>query len=154
MPEYSVNLKLFFVPRDLDDLDDIEDYNNDPNRTHEDRQNSFIHTANNIGNIMDYININNRPSDMATEFSSLFDIVPGSEHWTHNDGLSLCFNITTENNVTLDEISGLLLANSLEDGSYEGEDNGWIINTLDNNYEYGLIDYRKPQNILVLDVVN
>ncbi len=46
-----------------------------------------------------------------------------------------------------------LLDQSLEDGEWEGEDNGWVIMTKPledgSQYEYGLIDYRRPENIHV-----
>ncbi len=46
-----------------------------------------------------------------------------------------------------------LLDSSLEDAEYEGSNNGWVVETKPledgTTYEYGLIDYRKRENIHV-----
>jgi hypothetical protein len=53
----------------------------------------------------------------------------------------------------LKHLKDALLDESLEDGEWEGEDNGWVIMTkplADGiTYEYGLIDYRRPEKIHV-----
>jgi len=38
---------------------------------------------------------------------------------------------------------------SLEDGPYEGFDNGWVVPTADKKFEYGLMDYRHNEIIIV-----
>ena len=53
----------------------------------------------------------------------------------------------------LKQLKDALLDESLEDGEWEGEDNGWVISTKPlvdgTKYEYGLIDYRREKNIHV-----
>lgn len=54
-------------------------------------------------------------------------------------------------------IKDALLDEPLEDGYWEGEDNGWVIHTKPladgSTYEYGLIDYRREKNICV-EIIN
>lgn len=53
----------------------------------------------------------------------------------------------------LKHLKDALLDGSLEDGEWEGEDNGWVISTKPledgSTFEYGLIDYRDRKNIHV-----
>ncbi len=62
-----------------------------------------------------------------------------------------CGNSTDEE--IIKHIKDELLDQSLEDGEWEGEDNGWVIMTKPledgSQYEYGLIDYRRTENIHV-----
>jgi hypothetical protein len=55
---------------------------------------------------------------------------------------------TDDEDVSEKELFDNFLFSSLEDSEYEGE-SGWVIMTKDDKYEYGLIDYRKPENIIV-----
>ncbi len=163
MPEFAVFLELFFVANSPDDC-----WDESPSEMEiMAKRQSFEHTSHNIGNIMKYV-MSFPPEEMADNFCGLYDIVDESERWIYNnDGgkLTLTFHIKMEEEETIEHIECMILNDSLEDrtrlrvrsgedGPYEGEENGWVISTLDKKYEYGLIDFRRKENIAIIPVNN
>ncbi len=153
MPKYAVFFELFFVPHE-EDYDYDEDDNDDEAVKTEKiqaKKHSFDYTSNNIGDIMEYVR-SFPAEDYTDNFIGLYDIEPGTAKWHTTDGkTTFSFQIITDD--TIENIIDLYMINSLEDGPYEGEDNGMVIMTLDKKYEYGLIDYRVKENIAVIPVV-
>ena len=149
MPEYAVFLELYFIRNSAEDTD-LDEISEEEMMA---RNHSFDYTDNNIGDIMEYVKTFS-PYEVADNFCGLYDIVEGSEKWIHtNDGkLTLTFHIKLDKEETIEEIRDMFLNDSLEDGPYEGEDNGWVISTLDKKYEYGLIDFRNEKNIAIIPV--
>lgn len=68
--------------------------------------------------------------------------------WLNKDGIKIEFIIETDV-IKKKEIIDSLLYNSLEDGSYEGFDNGWTIPVINTDYTYGNIDYRQKKLIKI-----
>lgn len=68
--------------------------------------------------------------------------------------LAIQFEIETFDNMLKEDIMDRLLSESLEDGCYEGFDNGWAIPILDRKNVYGNIDYRYLELIKIEEIVN
>ncbi len=155
MPKYAVFFELFFVCHSTNDIDYDFDFDEDDDLSPEKiqaKKHSFDYTSNNIGDIMEYVR-SFPAEDYTDNFIGLYDIEPGTAKWiTTGETTIFSFHITTDD--TVEEIIDLYMMNSLEDGAYEGEDNGVVIMTLDKKYEYGLIDYRAKENIAVIPVVD
>jgi hypothetical protein len=151
MPKYAVFFELFFVPHYPDEVYIDSDDVDVQNEILQARAHSFDYTSNNIGDIMEYVQ-SFPAEDFAENFIGLYDIEPETAKWHKTDGkTTFSFQITTDD--TVEEIISQYLHDSLEDGPYEGEDNGMVIMTLDKKYEFGLIDYRANENIAVIPVV-
>lgn len=136
MAKFEVTVKLYFNESDSYE-DEEEDF--------EAKQKSFDETTFDLEKHLSSYD----PSDFTEDFIGLdFEIVPKSAKWLSKDTLYFIVESYSEN-TTEEEIFNTLLYNSLEDGSYEGFDNGWVVPTSDLKYEYGLIDYRSEDNIKV-----
>ena len=94
--------------------------------------------------------------DMFECICSYGEVVLNSESWiTEGEetpdhlGLGVKFVLEVDSSVAINEIEDDLLFSSLEDGCYEGINNGWTFMTSDEKYEYCLLDYRLCKNIIV-----
>lgn len=89
---------------------------------------------------------------------SIFEIVPYSAKWLDE---KITFRIEVddydidpeeeENDkpIDIDEIQTYFKYESLEEGKYQGFDNGWVVPTADKEFEYGYMDYRMNEICIV-----
>ncbi len=142
MPIFEVTLTLTFNKHDPSDNGDDESkarYNN-----------SFYDTHYSPEELVAYVKSFD-PNEFV-EGITIYDIVPESARWLNDDdNLKITFKIEVDDEyeMTIQTLVEELQFDSLEDGSYEGFDNGWVVPTSDKNFEYGLMDYRQ-NNIVVL----
>lgn len=144
MARFEITLKFFFNEKDSDDSEDYDEDQEDI------KQKSFDETNFDLKSHLSKF----EASAIAEDFSS-FDFEPIIEtaKWLPNNKLQFMIE-SYEEDVTEENILNDLLYDSLEDGPYEGEDNGWVVMTNDGKYEYGLLDYRRKDCINVKKIPN
>ncbi len=156
---YEVTLKFFVKYTEYAEIADSYCFSDDEDENERLSEGEFDElierTRTEIGSLRDKI-MSMDKDDMFMCMTSYGDTVLDSCSWiidgeeTHyNLGLKVKFVIETGEGVTIKEIEDDLLNNSLEDGPYEGMDNGWTFMTADGKYEYCLLDYRVKENITV-----
>ncbi len=155
---YEVTLKFFVKYTTYDEVSESY-YFNDKDEDEELSEGEFDElieqTRTEMGSLRDKI-MSMDKDDMFMCMCSFGDTVLDSCSWIvegeetpDNLGLKVKFIIETGESVTIEDIEYDLLHNSLEDGPYEGFDNGWTFKTADGKYEYCLLDYRVKENITI-----
>ena len=140
MARFEITLKFFFNEQDPEDHEDYEEGDAKLKRS---IRKSFRETHFDLKSHLS----NFKASDIAEDFSSWdFEIVPNTAKWLPDNKIQFMVE-SYEEDVTEENILNDLLYDSLEDGPYEGQDNGWVVMTNDGKYEYGLLDYRIKDNI-------
>ena len=140
----SVTLTMFFKPTDINSQDLPIDQIN----TIQFYANKLINN-NSIKDLVTDLNIT--PIKYMEYIASYWGILHSAK-WM-SDNVIECIILLDNRyiNIGKKDIVSTLLTNSLEDGEYEScESNGWTLKT-PCGYEYGLIDYRKRENIIIKD---
>jgi len=140
----SVTLTMFFKPTDVNS----QDLTIDTKNTIQFYANKVINN-NCIRDLVTDLNIT--PIKYMEYIASYWGILHSSK-WI-SDNVIECIILLDNRyiNIGKRDIVSTLLTNSLEDGEYESsESNGWTLKT-PNGYEYGLVDYRKRENIIIKD---
>ncbi len=152
---YEVTLKFFVKYTEYEDIIYSCNYDEANGLSDEEFDELIERTRTEMGSLREKI-MSMDKDDMFMCMCSCGDTVLDSCSWIvegeetpDNLGLQVKFVIETGEGVTIREIEYDLLYNSLEDGPYEGFDNGWTFKTADGKYEYCLLDYRAKENITV-----
>jgi hypothetical protein len=141
MSRFEITLKFYFNESDSYDSDeDQEDI----------KQKSFDETDFDLKKHLSKY----EASYFAEDISSWdFETIPETAKWLPDNKIRFMIE-THDEDVTEENILNDLLHDSLEDGPYEGFDNGWVITTDDGKYSYGLLDYRDKDFINVKKIPN
>jgi hypothetical protein len=140
----SVTLTMFFKPTDInsqiltiDQINTIQFYTNK------------VINNNSIRDLV--IDLNITPMKYMEHIASYWGILHSAK-WISNNVIECIILLDNRYiNIGKRDIVITLVTNSLEDGEYESsESNGWTLKT-PSGYEYGLVDYRKRENIIIKD---
>lgn len=143
MPTFEVTLTLTFNQHDPEYICDGE-------QTLGRVINSFDHTHYTSEELAAYVK--SFEPNKFVEGLTIYNIVPESARWLNDmDDIKISFKVDIEDEyeMTVETLVEELQFESLEDGSYEGSDNGWVVPTTDKEFEYGLMDYRMNPIIVV-----
>ena len=135
MTKYIYNITLHFNIKKHSDIEDemIESF----------------HDTDRLLNINAYL-LSKNPSDMVEFLLADYKILDAEWCQFNNNSLpSIKFSFEYNKYIQIKSIYDDLRLNSLEDGVYEGFDNGWVIPTNDKQYEYALLDYRNENCIII-----
>jgi hypothetical protein len=138
MVKFEVSLKLYFEEKSPEDCVDDNPEEEDQIYKSFDETGEFI--------MEDHL-ITLDLCEFVSYLCYLGDVETNSVKLLPNNIISFVLESYKET-TTVEEIFDSFLTTSLEDGEYEAEE-GWVIKTKDNKYDYGFIDYRSKENITV-----
>ena len=138
---FSVVLNFYYNPLTLEEVcESIED-----RRLCEKIRKSFQKTDEIVVNVVNHLHSHD-PYKFVESLCDEFKIIKKA---TWNDEC-LKFEVITDCNMSVETLKDKLYNAELENCEYEDFDSGWVVTTLDSEFEYGFIDYRIQEHIKVM----
>ena len=138
---FSVVLNFYYNPLTLEEVcESIDD-----RRLCEKIRKSFQKTDEIVVNVVNHLHSHD-PYKFVESLCDEFKIIKKAT-WEDE---CLKFEVITDCNMSVETLKDKLYNAELENCEYEDFDSGWVVTTLDSEFEYGFIDYRIQEHIKVI----